>query len=415
MTPGTGEQARRQLRAVRVRATVIAVLAVAVALVAGGVALVLGLRTELSNDVRDAARDRAGEVARVIEAGRGVPTLAVSADDEEFLQVVAADGTVVAASDNVRGRPALARLAPGGSTTVDTGLDEDAFLVVAVGAADGDRELLVLDGRAPSGVAEATWTVTRLLLIGVPVLLLLAAAATWAAVGRSLRRVARAEAAQRRFVSDASHELRSPVAAVRQHAEVALAHPDRADASSLAGTVREEAVRMQRLVDDLLLLARADESALALRRRPVDMDDLVLDESRRLRAATDLAVDSTRVGAARVTGDEEALRRLVRNLGENAARHARTRVAFALTDTGDGQVRLTVDDDGPGIPPPDRRRVFDRFVRLDESRARDAGGAGLGLAIVAEVATAHRGRAEAGAADGLGGARLVVTLPSAGE
>ncbi|WP_197541379.1 sensor histidine kinase [Streptomyces davaonensis] len=415
MTPGTGEQARRQLRAVRVRATVIAVLAVALALVAGGVALVLGLRTELSNDVRDAARDRAGEVARVIEAGRGVPTLAVSADDEEFLQVVAADGTVVAASDNVEGRPALARPAPGGSTTVETGLDEDAFLVVAVGARDGDRELTVLDGRAPSGVAEATGTVTRLLLIGVPVLLVLAAAATWAAVGRALGRVARAEAAQRRFVSDASHELRSPVATVRQHAEVALAHPARADAAALAGTVREEAVRMQRLVDDLLLLARADESALAATRRPVDVDDLVLEEVRRLRAnATNLTVDSTGVAAARVTGDSDALRRLVRNLGENAARHARTRVTFALTDTGDGQVRLTVEDDGPGVPPADRKRIFERFVRLDESRGRGAGGAGLGLAIVAEVAAAHRGRAEAGAGAS-GGARFVVTLPSAGE
>ncbi|MBC2901559.1 sensor histidine kinase [Streptomyces cupreus] len=414
MTPGTGERARRELRAVRVRATVIAVLAVALALVAGGVALVFGLRTELSNDVRDAARDRAGEVARVIEAGRGVSTLAVSADDEEFLQVVAEDGTVVAASDNVEGRPALARLAPGGSTTVETDLDEDKFLVVAVGAKDGDRDLTVLDGRAPSGVAEATWTVTRLLLIGVPVLLVLAAAATWAAVGRTLRRVARAEAAQRRFVSDASHELRSPVAAVRQHAEVALAHPERADPDALAGTVREEAVRMQRLVDDLLLLARADESALAATRRPVDVDDLVLEEARSLRSGTDLAIDSTGVGAARVIGDSEALRRLVRNLGENAARHARARVAFALTDTGDGQVRLTVEDDGPGVPPADRKRVFDRFVRLDESRARGAGGAGLGLAIVAEVAAAHRGRAEVGEGD-LGGARFVVTLPSAGE
>ncbi|MGV9450869.1 sensor histidine kinase [Streptomyces sp. NPDC003635] len=412
MTPGTGEQARRQLRAVRVRATLIAVLAVALALIAGGVALVLGLRAELSNDVRDAARERAGEVARVIEAGRGVPTLAVHAEDEEFLQVVAADGTVVAASENIEGRPALTRLAPGGRTTVETGLDEDAFLVVAVGATDGDRRLTVLDGRAPSGVAEATWTVTRLLLIGVPVLLVLAAAATWAAVGRALGRVARAEAAQRRFVSDASHELRSPVAAVRQHAEVALAHPDRADPSALAGTVREEAVRMQRLVDDLLLLARADESALDAVRRPVDMDDLVLEEVRRLRAAPGPRIDSSGVGAARVTGDEEALRRLVRNLGENAARHARARVAFALTDTGDGQVRLTVDDDGPGVPPADRRRVFDRFVRLDESRARGEGGAGLGLAIVAEVASAHRGRAEA-AEGGLGGARFVVTLPSA--
>ncbi|NUP21509.1 MAG: HAMP domain-containing histidine kinase [Streptomyces sp.] len=413
----SGERYERRLRAVRVRATVVVVLAVAAALVAAGVGLVVGLRTELSNDVRDAARARASDVARVIEAGRGVPAPTVTAPDEEFLQVIAADGTVVAASENVEGQPALARLAPGGSASVDTPLDDDPFLVVAVGARDDGRDLVVLDGRDAAGVSEATDTVTWLLLIGLPVLLVLAAAATWTAVGRALRRVARAEAAQRRFVSDASHELRSPVATVRQHAEVALAHPERSDTGALAGTVLDEAVRMQRLVDDLLLLARADESAL-LRGgpRPVDLDDLVLEEVRRLRSASPAPrVDGTAVGAARVTGDEEALRRLVRNLGENAARHARTRVAFELTDTGDGWVRLAVEDDGPGIPAAERARVFDRFVRLDESRARGAGGAGLGLAIVAEVAGAHRGRVTAGASEGLGGARFTVRLPSAGE
>ncbi|AZQ34534.1 HAMP domain-containing histidine kinase [Streptomyces cyaneochromogenes] len=414
----TRERYERRLRAVRVRATVVAVLVIAFALVAAGIGLVVGLRTELSDDVRDAARARASDVARVIEAGRGVPAPTVTAPDEEFLQVVAADGTVVAASENVEGKPALARLAPGESASVDTLLDDDPFLVVAVGARDDGRELVVLDGRDASGVTEATDTVTWLLLIGLPVLLALAAAATWIAVGRALRRVARAEAAQRRFVSDASHELRSPVATVRQHAEVALAHPERTDPRSLAGTVREEAVRMQRLVDDLLLLARADESAL-LRGgpRPVDLDDLVLAEVRRLRSASPAAlrVDSRAVGAARVTGDAEALRRLVRNLGENAARHARTRVAFTLTDAGDGWVRLVVEDDGPGIPAAERARVLDRFVRLDESRARGAGGAGLGLAIVAEVAGAHRGRVEVGVSEGLGGARFTVGLPSAGE
>ncbi|MCI3269886.1 sensor histidine kinase [Streptomyces cylindrosporus] len=402
-----GERHRRRLRAVRVRATVIAVLAVASALVIGGTLLVQGLRAELSGDVRDAARGRAREVARVIEAGRGVPAPTVTDPDEEFLQVVDAAGRVVAASGNVRGQPALARLEPGRDASVKTPLDEDRFLVVAVGARDGDRDLVVLDGRTPAGVAEATGTVTRLLLIGSPALLLLAAGATWAAVGRALRRVARAEAARRRFVSDASHELRSPLAAVRQHTEVALAHPARADAGTLAATVHEEAVRMQRLVDDLLLLARADEGAPPAARRPVDLDDLVLAEARRLRASTGLRIDTTGVGAARVTGDEDALRRLVRNLGENAARYARARVAFTLTGAGESFVRLAVEDDGPGIPAADRRRVFERFVRLDESRTREAGGAGLGLAIVAEVAAAHGGKASVE-----DGARFVVTLPS---
>ncbi|WP_406359080.1 sensor histidine kinase [Streptomyces sp. NBC_00658] len=251
-----------------------------------------------------------------------------------------------------------------------------------------------------------------MLLIGLPVLLLLAAAATWVAVGRTLRRVAQAEAAQRRFVSDASHELRSPVATVRQHAEVALAHPGRADAGRLAGTVLDEAVRMQRLVDDLLFLARADEEAIRLRRRPVDLDDLVLEEARRLRERQDgPRVDSGGVSAGRVLGDEDALRRVVRNLAENAARHARSRVALTLGTTG-GVVRLDVDDDGPGVAEGERARIFQRFVRLDEARARGQGGAGLGLAIVAELVAAHGGTVRVGTAPGLGGARFTVTLAS---
>ncbi|MFF4274217.1 sensor histidine kinase [Streptomyces sp. NPDC001536] len=401
---------RRRLRAVRVRATVITVVAVALALVAGGTVLVLGLRAELSNDVRDAARSRATEVARVIEAGRGVPAVAVADPDEEFLQVVDEQGTVVAASSNVEGLPALADLRPGGSTEVDTPIDEDPFLVVAVGARDGDRRFTVLDGRTPAGVAEATATVTRMLLIGLPVLLLLAAAATWAAVGRTLRWVAQAEEAQRRFVSDASHELRSPLATVRQHAEVALAHPSGADAGRLAGTVLDEAERMQRLVDDLLLLARADEDAIRPRRRPVDLDDLVLEEARRLRERRDgPRVDCAGVSAGRVLGDEDALRRVVRNLAENADRHARSRVSLTLGTTG-GVVRLDVDDDGPGVPEGERARIFERFVRLDQARARRQGGSGLGLAIVAELVAAHGGTVRVGTAPGLGGARFTVTL-----
>lgn len=403
---------RRRLRAVRVRATVIAALAVGLALVLGGAVLVIGLRVELSNDVRDAARTRAREVARVIEVGRGGPEVSVADPEEEFLQVVDQRGVVVAASSNAEGLPALARLRPGGNTEVDTPIDEDPFLVVAVGARDGDRRLTVLDGRTPAGVAEATSTVTRMLLIGLPVLLALAAAATWVAVGRTLRRVARAEAAQRRFVSDASHELRSPVATVRQHAEVALAHPGRADAGALAGTVLDEAVRMQRLVDDLLLLARADEDAIRPPRRPVDLDDLVFEEARRLRERQDgPRVDSRGVSAGRVLGDEDALRRVVRNLGENAARHARSRVALTLGAVG-GTVRLDVDDDGPGVPEGERARIFDRFVRLDEARARGEGGAGLGLAIVAELVAAHGGTVTVGPTPELGGARFTVRLPA---
>jgi signal transduction histidine kinase len=224
-----------------------------------------------------------------------------------------------------------------------------------------------------------------------------------------LERLEDAQVRQRRFVSDASHELRSPVASIRQHAEVALAHPEQADLVDLAVTVLAEDLRIQRLVEDLLLLAAADERPVARRFRPVDLDDLVLAAVRDVRAVSSLRVDATAVSAARVSGDPTALRRMLRNITDNAVRHARSRVAFAVGEV-DGAAVVVVDDDGAGIPAVDRERFLQRFVRLDDARARDAGGSGLGLAIVAEIAAAHGGRVAVGRS-ALGGARIAVTLP----
>jgi signal transduction histidine kinase len=230
-----------------------------------------------------------------------------------------------------------------------------------------------------------------------------------ATMNRMLGRLEDAQARQRRFVSDASHELRSPIASIRQHAELARAGSADADPLELADVVLEEDLRLQRIVEDLLLLARIDEGTAKLRADPVDLDDVVLEEAARLRASTGLAVDAAGVSGGRVRGDRDRLGRLVRNLTENAARAARTAVVLSLREE-DAAVVLAVEDDGPGIAPADRERVFDRFVRLDEARDRDAGGSGLGLAIVREVAGLHGGTVAA--LDGaLGGARLEVRLP----
>ncbi|MFD7326965.1 sensor histidine kinase [Streptomyces sp. NPDC059875] len=445
-------------RSVRFRSTVAAVLVVAVGLVVGAVALVALLRAELTDDVRQAARARAEQVAAVVEAGRGVPALPVADPDEQFVQVLDDAGRVVAASPNVEELPALAAAGRDGESRLVTPLDEDEFLVVtAVAAAPGGAEQTVVVGRALVAVAEASRIVTGLLAVGLPLLLLLTAWATWAAVGRALAPVAairsevdaisatalhrrvpqpdsrdeiarlaatmnrmldrleRAQSAQRRFVSDASHELRSPVATIRQYVELALAHPDRASLETLARTVLAEDLRMQRLVDDLLLLARADERALHPHPSPVDLDDLVLDEARRLRAeAPQLRIGTAAVTPVRLEADAQALRRVLRNLGENAARHARSRVAFDLAHPAGGGIVLGVEDDGPGVPEAERERVFERFVRLDEARARsgeEPGGSGLGLAIVAELVAAHGGTAAVTTSPGLGGARFEVRLP----
>jgi signal transduction histidine kinase len=229
-------------------------------------------------------------------------------------------------------------------------------------------------------------------------------------MNRMLDRLEEGQVRQRRFVSDASHELRSPVTTIRQHAEVALSHPDASSIEEVAETVLEEVLRLQHLVEDLLLLTKLDEGSLRVGHQSVDLDDLLFDEAERLRSTTDLKVDTNGVSAGRVSGDRAQLQKLVRNLTDNAARHAHRHIVFSLSEVA-GEVVLAVDNDGDGIPRFERRRVFERFVRLEEARDRDSGGSGLGLAIVAQIAAAHEARV--GVVDSsLGGACLEVRFSS---
>ena len=168
---------------------------------------------------------------------------------------------------------------------------------------------------------------------------------------------------------------------------------------------------MERLVDDLLLIARADAGVSTTDRwTEVDLDDIVFEEARRVPST--VQINLARVSGGQVNGDSDQLRRVIRNLMDNALRHATHTVAIEL-DSIDGRVRVAVDDDGAGIAPEDRKRIFERFVRLDESRNRSDGGVGLGLPIVAELVEAHGGAVEVEASKQLGGARFVVTLPDA--
>jgi signal transduction histidine kinase len=400
-----------RLRQVRWRTTGIAVAVVGVSVVLVSVALLVTLRHTLTEQVRDDANLRAHDVAVAWEDGEREP-LPVGDPEDMLVQVLSADGTVIASSPNVAGDPAVAQLEPGDSVQTDTPLGSGQYYVVAT-SVEGGGAHTVLVGRALDDVSEATSAVVRVLLIGIPLLLIVVAVTTWGLVGPVLGREERAARRQREFVSNASHELRSPVAAIRQHAEVALAHPDRVTLADVATPVHDEAIRMQALVEDLLLLARVDEHALRLEHDAVDVDDLVLDEVRRLRASTDLTVDGTGIRASRVHGDVRMLGRVLRNAGDNAARHAHSTVAMSTSRTPGG-IEICVDDDGPGIAPGDRSRVFERFVRLDAARARDHGGSGLGLAIVAEVVAAHGGRV-AMADSPLGGAQLRITLPAASD
>jgi signal transduction histidine kinase len=223
-----------------------------------------------------------------------------------------------------------------------------------------------------------------------------------------LDRIAKGQAAQRRFVSDASHELRSPLATIIAALDLAQVRPEEFDRALIEDSLLPETRRMAQLVDDLLLLAHADERTHVLKQIDVDLDDIIYAEAERVRTVTKLAVKVS-VKAVRVTGDPQALSRLVRNLVDNAVRHARTEVRLACGPT-DGHARITVADDGPGIAADERFRVFDRFVRLDTPRTRETGGAGLGLSIVAETVRAHSGRVTVEESSNRG-ACFVVELP----
>ena len=216
---------------------------------------------------------------------------------------------------------------------------------------------------------------------------------------------------QRRFVADASHELKSPVAAIRTMLEVADASPGSVSLEELTRDLLAEDLRLERLVADLLVLARTDEDGLALETVEVDLDDLVAEEAGAATSRFGIAIDETGVEAARVIGDAERLRRLLRNLLDNAARHAAGQVWVAL-ERDRGSALLTVSDDGPGIPPGQEERVFERFVRLDTARSRDKGGTGLGLAVVRAIAVAHGGWVEVDESRH-GGATLAARLPLA--
>jgi signal transduction histidine kinase len=222
-----------------------------------------------------------------------------------------------------------------------------------------------------------------------------------------LERLEAGQRAQQRFVSDASHELRSPLATIISGLEVAEAHPQLLDAALATDTLLPEAHRMRVLIEDLLLLARADEQSLVMRKEQVLLGELVEAEVARVRR--DGCAIRTAISPARLIGDPAAVSRVIRNLVDNAVHHAKSRVDIEV-GSRDNNVILTVSDDGPGIPPADRARVFERFVRLDSDRARSGGGTGLGLAIVAEVVAAHGGAVNIDDRCG-GGTTLIVTLP----
>ncbi|MGW0447171.1 alpha/beta fold hydrolase [Streptosporangium sandarakinum] len=323
--------------------------------------------------------------------------------------------------------------------------------VLRVRVLSADQGRTVIAARPFSEVQTSVNTAAHVLLVGTPLLLVLLAGVSWVIVGGTLRPIAalrrgaeeitdtarsrrlpvpesrdevhslavtlndmlarleKADARQRALVSDAAHELRSPLASIRLQLEVALGHPEGQDWRETAEGVLEDTMRLARLAEDLLALARLDERGGALaRREPVELDRLVPQTVERYGEAVTVRVAPTPGDAIVVTGDALDLGRVLVNLVDNALRHTVSPVVVELRTEGTGAV-LTVTDDGSGIPEADRERVFDRFTRLDSARSRDHGGAGLGLAIVRETVHAHGGAVTL--EDAAPGLRAVVRLP----
>jgi signal transduction histidine kinase len=441
---------------------------VAVVLVVAACALVALVRGSLRDGLESAAEERASSLADQIESSGPPEPAATGRDDLDqgddtddvddiVWQVTDAEGTVVSSSQPL-GRP----LPTADRDEVRLPGADQPYLVVTEDATADGRHYHVAVAVSLEDVGESTAALVPPLLVGLPVVLLLVGGTTWLVATRALAPVERirreveqitgdrldrrvpeppsrdeihrlaltmnqmlgrleeSRDRQQQFVADASHELRSPLAGIRQTAEVARAHPGALPEGELADAVLEESERMQRLVEQLLVLTRADEGAAVRTRHDVDLDDLALREAQRVRRPG-LAVDTSGIAAGRVRGDRVALAQVVRNLVDNAERHAASAITVTVGEAGDGAgkgardaagkvVELVVEDDGPGIAEEHRQRVFERFVRLDEARARDAGGSGLGLAIVAEIVAAHGGTVGVSSAAS-GGARFVVRLP----
>ncbi|MGI8535061.1 MAG: ATP-binding protein [Mycobacteriales bacterium] len=426
-----------------VRITVAATGVVGLTLAVAAVLLVTSLRIGLLQSVDEAAEQRAADLGQLV-AGGTVPALLPQVGDLTEAQVIGPDGAVLSSTPALAGEPALVDVGRVSEGVVDA--DELRLLVVR-----GDPYTVIV-GSPLGEIREVTTRLSLALATGVPVLLVVLAGIVLTLVRYALRTVDRlrrqvdtitatdlhrrvdtpaardevralavtmnellerldeAAAAQRRFVADAAHELRSPLAALHAQLEVGLRQPDPTRLGERLPGMLEDTARLARLVDDLLALARLDETSRVHRHQLLDLDEVVFAQVGQLRHHARVPIRTTQVCAGLVRGDPDLLSRVVRNLLDNAVRYATTRVEVSLTSVGDAVV-LTVADDGPGIPPADAQRVFHRFERLQQARDRDSGGSGLGLAIVHDAVRASGG--SVGVEQAGPGARLVVRLPAA--
>ncbi len=452
---------REWAQSVRGRTILFGTLVVALFLFVAGLTFDSTARKTRLNELERAALEQLESTCSVVKSSVPYP-LPTPRDSLLLVQMVAADGSVISSSANVMDMDTAFATPPADSIPVSapikarTTIDGGQYLLVGRSVTQERAAPTVYVAAPLSDVDRLSQSLRRQLLWWSPVFLLCTALGMAAVVSRSLRpvelmrrRVASIEASdlsgrvdepgsndelarlartmnqmldrlslsserQQRFVSDASHELRTPLAVMRTRLEVGLRNPTSTDWPVVSRTLLDQSVRMERLVENLLTLAKGNRAEALT--QPVDLDECVRVRISDMRVVhPSISFDLSRVSAGRVAGDPDELARAVQNLLDNAAAHARHRVQVSLFTGGTGgaaEVELAVEDDGPGIDPDERERVFGRFTRLDSARTSSAGGAGLGLAITADIVARHRGTVAFEDPVGMGGARAVIRFPA---
>ncbi|MFG1695413.1 sensor histidine kinase [Nonomuraea sp. NPDC049309] len=453
-------------RSLRGRFTLIATAIAALVLIPVAIAGIVVTKTLVAEGVFNDTRDTAERIAfelrgGVLPLGAAIPVPNPTVD---LVQVVSSDGLLLGASDGARTLPPLTDIRPTAADRVvntTNCLPTECIHVSAVRVSVSPDSPIVYAGRSSPDVLQ-TRTLEVVVAIEVTMLIVLAAWSTWLVTGRALRPVAlmraeldrvhagdlsrrvtqpsgddevaqlarsingtlarleRSAEQQRQFASDASHELRTPIAGLRAQLESAQLYPDDTDLEALVESALRDTDRLEAIISDLLLLARIGSRVDIVRER-LDLSLLVRQELATRTDKIPVAVDLA--DGAYVEGVRLQLSRVLTNLLDNAQRHAETTILVTVREErGRTQGRdnggehhavvvLAVENDGIEIAPHDRERIFERFTRLDAARSRDAGGTGLGLAIARDVAIAHGGtiRVE----DRTGGARFVLRLPGA--
>jgi signal transduction histidine kinase len=419
---------------VRGRVTFAATVVVLLVLVATGAALVVAQASVLTDNVDEVLTRNAQTIEAQLDTVTRSGAIPGVGDDDAFGHVIDESGNVIASTGGPSaGFPIedMGLVAPDGEQThfQTVRIAGEPDYRVVTDPVGGDLRIVV--GTPLDDVAESVATLVRGLVIAIPAVSLVLALLVWLVVGRVLRPVerirqqvaaiggdsldsrvpvsaggdeiarladtmngmlARLEGSserQKRFIADASHELRGPLTRIRTELEVDLTHPESADLVATHRSILDDTQELENLVDDLLTLARSDDGRVIGRRERVDLDDVVMAEVDRLASHQRAGVDISGVSGAQILGDRSQLARVVRNLLDNALRHGRAPIRIALSETGDTAV-LRISDGGEGIPSPMHERIFERFARVDEARTGTRS-TGLGLAIARELVVAHGG------------------------